>query len=1716
MSILAKLQSASSKQQPIVLNDFIREQLVDFLELDSLDEVARDEEFVNLGADSMQAVDFKEILSESLQCELRTTLLFDYPSVDTLVEYLLEEPLLTHFSVDQPAQNIKSVVEAESEDLSTEIAIIAIAGIFPEVNNTDSLWDKVDSGQLSQFTTCDKKSGFAFGQINETNLSGDELSLIGISKDSYKTMNRQQQLVFKVIAQALHDYNLDAKALSSKKTGVFIGVPSLANDDENLVYPPQSSGKVNYHIPLANSVSFLMNLKGPSEIINTFCTSVYVALHRAIQSINSGECEQAIVGGVNTISAAAFAKAVETGMYDQLLSENNCTQSFCDDAAGYSRAEGVGVIIIKRLDIAQKAGNSILALVKGTAVYHGGRGFSVESPNSVGMKHAIKTSLEQANISTDSVDYIEAHGIGNVLADAVEMGAINNIYRKMSAVADKKWSISSIKPTLGHPEIAAGAAALIKVLKAFEHNTIPGLASLGVLNSELGNSHSLILQKENQPWSKKDVPRRAALNGFAVGGLNAHVILEEYNADYKPPQTMAVKTTTTLEPSIKINSQNYGLSTKNETLLATIFNEVFELDFNTTDHETSLVDYGFDSIKVIHFVTRVNDGLAINIKTGQVLGLDNIADFVELIAEEIIHRPVQPLVTQPTINANTTSSHLSEVQLGLWYIQKSSPESTGFNVPMTFKIKGDIDSECLKQALLHMLHEHPVLCVRFLQDLQSAKVVQQITPVQACHITEHWQFNDEQSLNPKLFEILRTPFDLDNELLIRLYTAENTVTKTHTVFFVIHHIVFDGISGALFIRSFWEKYAALLAGKSIKEQAPDLAFFEYIQWEQAYLASEEANQDLDWWKAELTDILPTINLPYDKLINTPLQQQIGVGCESFTLAPALFSQLQKLSRRLKVNLSVLLLAIFNVFLQKLSQENDIVVSSPVLGRPKQAFEKGVGCYINLLVTRNRLSTDESFEMLVNNTKQNFINGIDRAYYPFSKLMPELGLTLTNPKEVPFPVSFTYQNIFDEMLDNSEALKEVETLFEVYQETEDHYTLEIYDLRDSLKLNLKYKRNLFEPQTIQRHAGYLVQLIEDIVSQPACPIKDYTLLPEIEKQQLLQQFQGKISDYPEGQGIHELFLDQVQQSPNAIALIHDQQQLTYSELAQQAQLLATYLQQQGVQTNDKVAICMERSIDSIVAIFATLMAGGAYLPIDVNNVADRIAYMLEDAEVKLLLTQTSLQNKLSNLGAAKYQTLAIDADWQTNLNKDIKLDTTFQVDQLAYVIYTSGSTGKPKGVMVAHQALVNLSYAVIDIYGLTKKDRVLQFASLSFDMSVEDIFSYLIIGASLVIRNEEDIQAQNFYQQVMTHKVTTLNIPPLFYSVIDTLSSTEKQNLFQQLRVISLGGESLPENILNSIRAYDVQILNAYGPTECTVNAAIADLSDNQPLTIGKPLNNTQFYVLDADLNLSPIGVNGELCIAGAGLAQGYLNRAELTAEKFIDNPFAAGKLYKTGDIVKWTTEGTIDYVGRLDEQVKIRGFRVELGEIETCLSTHEQIDTAVIIAQAHQQGNRLIAYYVALNNSEVDEAELRRYLRKDLPDYMIPMAFIALDEMPVTSNGKVNRALLESKPVDLVQTGTYVAATTEFELGLVSIWQQILEVEKIGIDDDFFSLGGHSLLAVKIILLINKEFSVDVALGSLFEAENIRNLAIVVADSESISTEDTLGFFEEKSNEFII
>lgn len=1672
-----QLRDTPLSERHRILTDHIRQWLCDFLELDSMDEVAPEQNFAELGTSSTEAVSFKLLLDDKLSCSLRTTLLFDYPRLDLLVSYLLEEVLQLS---GKPAEPIRRSLET-----SGPIAVIAMEGVFPEAGNATRFWERIDQSLTLDLLQTDR---MYYGKIEDPECSPE--NPLKLSPADLNALDRPALILLALLEQSMERYNLSGKDLINTETGVFVAADRKG----------ASSDKA-WQLPLANVFSYYLNMRGPSETINTFCTSVYSALHRAVQSLQMGECTQAVVAGINLIDEDEFRYAENKGLYQDLLSRDNRTRSFCEGANGFVRSEGAGILLLKPLAKAEQDRNTILAVIKGSAVHHGGRGYSPEAPNIYGIRETIQKCLQQAAISPDTIDYIEAHGIGNSMADVMELSALSSAYCSLSQSADKTWPVGSVKSVAGHPEIASGMASLIKVLQAMQYGRLPGIAGFGQINKELAPNNRLVLRNSSVQWPRTTTPGRVALNSYAIGGLSAHIILEQYQAGsnsgnipaYAPATGTLSKATQDLLTD-RISSSTYQI-------LDELTREIFALPLCAIDPERSPVQYGFDSIRIIQLLRRVNERLGIQLRLGQIMALENFRAFFELTdrVSQQKRQATSSLSEQNTILKKRQP--LSEVQKGLWFIQESRPESTGFNVPLLFSMPESLQIHALQHALLDLLREFPILRINIVRSEEG--IPQQVISDMPDSITiqEHHLTGYDQAPGVLAFSLLRQPFCLAADRLLRAHVLRTP--DREYVLLVIHHIVIDGFAGVHFTNRLWEKYTSYCQGNHPEIKAPDLSFFNFVQWEQNYLNSIQATEDLAWWKEELQQLSPTIPLPYDRHPSAGQTINSTTGNEKRIIDKAVLQRLQTISEEHNTSLSVLLLSVFNLFLYKITGEENIALSTPVAGRPLRLHENSVGCYINLIITRTFIDGNQTLSELIQQVKRRFVDALDHSWFPFPLIVSELGLS-TNPESLPLPVSYTYQNIFDDLSTDDSNLPQL--LYEVYQETDDYYTLEVYDRREQVELNLKYKTTLFDQNTIQRHLRWFSHLLESVTAASDQLLRSYQLTND--KADILQLAQGPEIQLPDT-NIVELIQRQSQLSPENTALICGTKHISYRQLYTESGKIAAHLQNKGIQTGSLVALYMPRSAEAVITLIGILRSGAAYMPVDHSTGTERLALLLKDSGATCLIVAAFCDNlKNVNAEVLLYEQLVCSEAVPENIQQ------TICADQLAYVLYTSGSTGAPKGVMIEHRSLLNLSLAMCQYYAIRPEDRILQFASLSFDMSVEELFPCLISGATVVLREEEDTELSRFSALVQRHRITMLNLPPNYFTLLTTLPAEDQQKLFATVRLIAFGGEQLNEAVWQAARTLGVpQLFNAYGPTECTVNASIAELSHSEQVHIGRPLANTQLYVLGRDMELLPPGIEGELYVAGTGIARGYLNQPELTEDKFIPNPFGKGKLYKTGDRAKWNKEGNLEYLGRTDEQVKIRGFRVEPEEIEGYILRIPAIRHAAVVAVDTGRGHTLVAYYTS--EETIQPETIKTFLTGKLPGYMIPEICIMLHEFPLTANGKTDRKTLRQRNDFRSLPLRYTPPASPMEEQILAIWKDVLNIKRIGVSDHFYDLGGHSLLALQIQSRIQKHTGLRLTLKEFFGAGTVRGLASLLENRKDKTQEADLEHYEEGRDELL-
>jgi amino acid adenylation domain-containing protein len=766
--------------------------------------------------------------------------------------------------------------------------------------------------------------------------------------------------------------------------------------------------------------------------------------------------------------------------------------------------------------------------------------------------------------------------------------------------------------------------------------------------------------------------------------------------------------------------------------------------------------------------------------------------------------------------------------------------------------------------------------------------------------------------------------------------------------------------------------------------------------------------------------------------------------------------------------------------------------------------------------RSDLSGDPGFRELLGRVKEVALGAYAHQDLPFEKLVeaiqPERSLSHHPIFQVMFQLISAQSPNEEEESEGSSDAEEIEV---VEGTAKFDIGLDIFESNGHLTAAVEYSTDLFDHTTIRRMLFHFRNLLESIVAFPDMQISKLSFLTAAEREQILTEWNSTHSEYAEEKCIHRLFEAQVERTPEAVAVMSEGEQLTYAELNERANRLAHYLRRLGVREEVLVGICMERSVEMLVGLLGILKAGGAYVPLDPAYPKQRLAFMLEDARVSVLLAQERL---LSAVPEHSARIVCVDRDWgQIKLESEMNLTVGAQPFNLAYVIYTSGSTGTPKGVMIQHRSLMNWTTRACVEYALRPDDRILQFSSISFDTAAEEIYPCLMLGATVVLRSSEMASSiAKLLEKSREWKITILDLPTAFWHELTWELATQNLKLPPSVRLVITGGEkALPERLSmwhRSVRG-DVRLMQGYGPTEVTVVATIADLSKYRlaetalkEVPIGRAIGNAQVFILDKHQQPVPIGVAGELYIGGDGLARGYLNSASLTAERFIPNPFshhAGARLYRTGDIARYLADGEIEFLGRGDEQVKIRGYRIELGEIEALLREFREVRDAVVLAREDiPDDRRLVAYLVADQSNGFSVSELRRSLGDTLPDYMVPSSFVLLDELPLTPNGKVNRrALPEPSPLHQEAATIYVPPRTEMERIIAAIWQEVFRAEKLSVHSNFFDLGGHSLTLVRVHSMLHDRLHKEISMLDMFRYPTISSLSDYLSQEQVVRTE---------------
>ncbi|MGB0521647.1 MAG: amino acid adenylation domain-containing protein [Flammeovirgaceae bacterium] len=1041
---------------------------------------------------------------------------------------------------------------------------------------------------------------------------------------------------------------------------------------------------------------------------------------------------------------------------------------------------------------------------------------------------------------------------------------------------------------------------------------------------------------------------------------------------------------------------------------------------------------------------------------------------------------------------------LSFAQQRLWFIDKLE-QGTNYHIPLALRFVGQLDETALKRAFHQLLARHEVLRTVFRE--------QNGIPYQYIRKASDWQLErvsfeetGEKDMDRVIeLEIIR-PFNLAEDYMLRGKLVRVS-SEEHVLITVLHHIAADGWSMPIFANELSTLYRANTKQETPQLRALPIQYADYAIWQNQQVATYD--QSLVYWQNQLQGLEP-INLPTD--FPRPSVVSRRGRTASFAFDKTLIRKLKDFSNQQGVTFFMTMLSGFNVLLNKYTGQEDICVGCGIANRTQSEIEHLIGFFVNTLALRNDVSNNPSFLELLDRVKKTTLDAYKHQDVPFDKVVEHVATSRDLSRDSLFQILFMLQNTPEGQEADWGDLQATELDY-VYDMSKFDITLHLYEKGEELDLKMEYCTDLFSSETIARMKEHYENILHALLENPEAKISDLAMLSNQEEHQVLADFNTTDVDYPAGQHIADLFEEQVAKAPAQVALNFEGEVLTYQELNEKANQLAHHLLQQGVQAGDFIGVCMERSMEMIIGLVGILKAGAAYVPIDPSYPEQRIGYMLHEAEMKLVLTNKAHEALVAKEGMAVF---VADTDWESvTVQSSANPTRTVKGTHPAYVIYTSGSTGRPKGVEMTVQALVNLLYWQQDEFQNKSQRCVLQFTSLSFDVSFQEIFSTLCFGGKLILIQEtqrrEPIQLLEIIEQ---QQITHLFMP---FIVLDTLAESAKEtNLYPtSLEEIITAGEQLKltQSIQQLITKTESQLINQYGPSESHVVSAYTvtptDFTDQPLPPIGKPIANVQLYILDASLGVCGVNIPGELYIGGIALANGYVNRDDLTQQRFIQISIGGRtqRVYKTGDLVKWLPNGDIEYIGRADDQVKIRGHRVELGELESVLQQCEGVTQNAVLAKKDQNGLNYLAAYV-VKTTDTAEENIKAYMQKLLPSYMQPSFYIFLDQLPVTQNGKVNKRALPEP--DLTQLGNeYVAPSTATEKALAAQWIKLLGVEQVSVKDNFFALGGHSLLATRVIAGIRKEMNITLAVQDLFLKPVLRDLAAFI-DAQQQATAVTI------------
>lgn len=1052
---------------------------------------------------------------------------------------------------------------------------------------------------------------------------------------------------------------------------------------------------------------------------------------------------------------------------------------------------------------------------------------------------------------------------------------------------------------------------------------------------------------------------------------------------------------------------------------------------------------------------------------------------------------------------------LTSAQKAMWFLQQMDERSTAYNRSKALRIKGRLDVRALQSALDQIVSRHESLRTAMpLVDGDPVALILAPEPINL-HVVSLQTVAEsdlESEVKRQLESESRTPFALETDRLFRTKLLQLR-SDHYVLIYSMHHIISDGWSGGVFLKELFAAYQAGVDRKSAVLPELPIQFVDYADWQNRTLTGHKLDKLISHWRHVMEGIPAKLEIQTYRATPSTLGSS-GANVE-LRISADVADRLRELARHERTTLFVVLMAAFKSLLARYSSQSDIVVGTPIANRNVDEIHNLIGYFINTLAIRTAIDEGMTVRELIRAVKRSVLDAFANQELPFDRLVEEI-----HPERIPghhpvFQVMFVLES--DQFPTQAIPGLQIAPLKLRSSSSMFDLSVTLKENRNGLHGSIIYKTELFDASMMNRAAAHFGNLLAAILRDPDCPIGALPMLDEVDDARVRDTFRGKSLALDVHETVVDWFEQQVQATPNSAAVTGESQTLTYHQLDVAACRIADRLGSHGVGPGDIIGIATRRSVQMIAGMLGILKSGAAYLPLDPEYPSDRLRFMVRDSGARFVLTEPGISEALP-IKEEELLYLA-QSDFEDTFVAGVRGNSRPTRDDLAYVIYTSGSTGEPKGVEISHGALLSFTNSAVDLYQIRPDDRVLQFASINFDTSAEEIYPCLVRGATLVLRSESMLNSiRTFVDECTEHQISVLDLPTAFWNELTDSLSARVATLPPSVRKVIIGGEAASWSTLESWQrsvGEDVRIWNTYGPTEATVVATATDVSrlrnaySTATVPIGGPLPNVEVFVLDNNLNHVPNGTGGRLFIGGPGVARGYLRRPELTEDRFIKNPFGSGRIYDTGDRAALLPNGQLVFLGRSDKQIKIRGFRVELGEVEAVLRKHEGVEQAVVTARGTGIAKQLVAY--TTGPGDVDSSEVRTHARSLLPDYMVPAFFVRVDRIPLTPSGKVDwKALPDPDVSRLEPQQDLVEPRTPVEQQLARIWERTLLVRSIGRHDNFFDLGGHSLLAVRLLSRVEQELGVSIPLRKIFEIPTIADMARSVSPESGKRPQDDL------------